>query len=261
MPRSKKSKVVSLTKVQKKGREHKENLLQEVQQNVDQWKHIWIFSVGHMRNTALKDVRERWKGSGRIIYGRTTVMAKALGTTVEEERKPGLRHVAERLKGPVGLFFTDTPPDEVIEWFASFYKPDFARSGNIAPKDVTLPAGPIVQYNDPDSTFPSSMDPQFRKLGLTTKLQRGIPSLEVPHVVCRKGDKLTPEQTQILKLVGEQLAVFRIKLVGRWEEEEGWVDVEGPVEEGGSAGSEECDEEADEEMEEDEVVYEPKAGA
>jgi len=40
-------------------------------------------------------------------------------------------------------------------------------------------------YNDPTSTFPSSMDPQFRKLGLTTVLKRGVPSLDTEHIVCK----------------------------------------------------------------------------
>lgn len=154
-------------------------------------------------------------------------MAKALGTTPEEEHKPGLHDVGKKLSGPVGLFFTSSPPEEVIEWFRHFAKPDFARSGNVATREVILPEGPIVMYNDPQSPFPSSMDPQLRKLGLSTRLVKGVPSLQVPQVVCRKGDTLTPEQAQLLKLLGEQLAVFKVRLAGRWSEDEGWVEVDG----------------------------------
>lgn len=125
------------------------------------------------------------------------------------------------------MFFTSTPPDEVVEWFRGFAKPDFARAGNAATKEVVLPEGPICMYNDASSPFPSSMDPQLRKLGLSTRLVKGVPSLAVPQVVCKKGDKLTPEQAQLLKLLGEQLAVFRIRLAGRWSEDDGWVEVDG----------------------------------
>lgn len=48
-----------------------------------------------------------------------------------------------------------------------------------------LQLGPIIMHNDPTSTFPSSMDPQFRKLGLTTVLKRGVPSLDTEHVICK----------------------------------------------------------------------------
>ncbi|KAG8969498.1 mRNA turnover and ribosome assembly protein [Tulasnella sp. 419] len=180
-----------------------------------------------MRNSALKDVRQQWKGTGRMFFGKSKVMAKALGTTPESEYKPGLSKVAQKLQGPLGLFFTSYPPDETLSWFQSFQKPDFARAGNKATKDVVLPEGPLLMYNDPSSPFPASMDPQLRKLGLTTKLVKGVPSLEVPHMICKKGTKLTAEQAQLLKLVGEQMAVFRVRTVGHWSEEDGWVEDEG----------------------------------
>ena len=47
----------------------------------------------------------------------------------------------QHLKGPVGLFFTDSPPEEVKVWFDSFSKPDFARAGNQATKEIVLPVG------------------------------------------------------------------------------------------------------------------------
>jgi mRNA turnover protein 4 len=90
------------------------------------------------------------------------------------------------------------------------------------------------------------MDPQLRKLGLTTKLERGVPTLLTPHLICKvrlsflyfisrsnnqqtkqKGSKLTPEQAQLLKLIGDQMAIFKVRLVGRWDSDEGYVEVEG----------------------------------
>ena len=61
-------------------------------------------------------------------------------------------------------------------------------------------------YNDPLSPFPHSMDPQLRKLGLTTSLVKGVPSLTSPHELCKKGRVLSSEQAQLLKLIGEQMA-------------------------------------------------------
>lgn len=51
------------------------------------------------------------------------------------------------------------------------------------------------------------MEPQLRALGLATTLVRGVPSLNNPHTLCRKGDKLSSEQCRILKLLGVQMAV------------------------------------------------------
>ncbi|KIK95168.1 hypothetical protein PAXRUDRAFT_141332 [Paxillus rubicundulus Ve08.2h10] len=224
MPKSKRSKLVSLTKVSKKTREHKNALLSEVQQNAGKWKYCWLFQVGAMRNTHLKTVRNLWKDSARIFFGRAAVMAKALGTTPEEEHRPGLHKLAQQIKGQIGLLFTDSEPQEVIEWFDDFRQADFARSGNLASQTVTLPAGPVMRvHSDPPEPFPHNEDPQLRKLGLNTTMKRGVPTLEAPHKVCEKGKALTGEQAQLLKLIGEKMVVFRVTLLARWDSVTGLV--------------------------------------
>lgn len=71
--------------------------------------------------------------------------------------------------------------------------------GEISPIDLTLPAGPVTK-ND-GKPFPHSMEPQLRKLGLSTRMVAGVPSLATEHVVCRKGDQLTSEQVRRPALV------------------------------------------------------------
>ncbi|KZT09389.1 mRNA turnover protein 4-like protein [Laetiporus sulphureus 93-53] len=224
MPKSKRSKVVSLTKVTKKTREHKNALLKEVQENADKWEYCWLFEVGNMRNSHLKTVRKLWKDSARMFFGRGAVMAKAIGTTPEEEYRMGLHRLAKQIKGQVGLFFTSTPPDEVIAWFDDFKQPDFARAGNTASRTVTLPAGPVMQqHSTPPEPFPHNEEAQLRKLGLRTKMQRGVPTLETPHTVCEEGKTLNAEQAQLLKLVGIKMVRFRVGLRARWEAANGEV--------------------------------------
>ncbi|KAG1885087.1 ribosomal protein L10-domain-containing protein [Suillus subluteus] len=250
MPQSKRSKVVSLTKVSKKTREHKNVLLTEVQKNAEKWKYCWLFEVGAMRNAHLKTVRKLWKDSARIFFGRGAVMAKALGTTVEEEHRMGLHKLAQQIKGQVGLFFTDSEPQEVIEWFDDFKQADYARTGNKATRTVILPVGPVMRvHSDPPEPFPHNEDPQLRKLGLTTSMKRGVPTLENPHRVCDKGKALTGEQAQLLKLIGEKLVVFRVGLLARWDAASGEVvQVEGRCTE--------IEREGDEDLEEDEEMSE-----
>ncbi|KAG1822823.1 ribosomal protein L10-domain-containing protein [Suillus subaureus] len=247
MPKSKRSKLVSLTNVSKKTREHKNALLAEVQQNAEKWKYCWLFEVGAMRNAHLKTVRKLWKDSARIFFGRGAVMAKALGTTVEEEHRMGLHKLAQQIKGQVGLFFTDSEPQEVIEWFDDFKQADYARTGNKATRTVMLPVGPVMRvHSDPPEPFPHNEDPQLRKLGLTTSMKRGVPTLENPHRVCDKGKALTGEQAQLLKLLGEKLVVFRVGLLARWDAASGEVvQVEGRCTE--------IEQEGDEDLEDEEM--------
>jgi len=47
-----------------------------------------------MRNTFLKDVRKAWDDS-RVIFGRTKIMAKALGTTQEDEYMENMHKLSQ----------------------------------------------------------------------------------------------------------------------------------------------------------------------
>ena len=84
-------------------------------------------------------------------------------------------------------------------------------------------------------------------------MDRGVPTLDVPHTVCEKGKKLTPEQTQLLKLVGIKMVTFRVGLRARWDAATGEVEqIEGVAiedaggEQGDGSGSEDEDEEMSE---------------
>lgn len=86
---------MTLTQTAKKTLEHKKQLVENVRTSIDEFKYVWLFSVGDMRNEGLKDVRKAWKGTGRIVYGKNKVIAKALGETPEVEYKTGLSQVAK----------------------------------------------------------------------------------------------------------------------------------------------------------------------
>ncbi|KAI0795367.1 mRNA turnover protein 4-like protein [Irpex lacteus] len=244
MPKSKRNKVVSLTKVSKKTKEHKSALMTEVQINADKYDYCWLFDVGNMRNEQLKTVRNLWKDSARIFFGRGAVVAKALGTSLETEHLPGLHKISQNLKGQVGLLFTSSPPSEVTEWFDDFHPPTFLRSGSIATSTYTIPPGPIMSHHSsPPEPFPHNEEPQLRKLGLHTKMVRGVPTLDNEHIVVKKGDKLTAEQAQLLKLIGIKMGEFRVRLRFWWEKSTGEVkEVEGSADGAAESTLKEVDE-------------------
>ncbi|KYM93965.1 mRNA turnover protein 4 like protein [Cyphomyrmex costatus] len=104
---------------------------------------------------------------------------------------------------------------EVIEWAESYEEMEYARSGFVTPETVDLPEGPLPQ-------FQHSMEPQLRQLGMPTSLKKGVITLIKPFTVCKKDEALTPEQAQILKLLGKPLAVFKLLLLGVYTEKHGF---------------------------------------
>ncbi len=88
MPRSKRQKLTTLSKTAPRAtKASKRALANEIRANIDTFDHVWLFSVGDMRNEGLKQVRVQWRGTGRIFFGKGRVMAKALGDSPRRNTK------------------------------------------------------------------------------------------------------------------------------------------------------------------------------
>lgn len=221
MPRSKRAKVVHLSKVEKKGKDLSIKLFAAVQESASNHDHCFVFDVTNMRNTFLKDVRLDLAADSRLFFGKTKVMAKALGMTAEEEHLPGLSQLSKYLVGNVGLVFTNRDPAEILEYFANFSRVDYARAGIPASMTFTVPAGVVYSRGgelpvEDDVPLPHSMEPTLRQWGMPTRLEKGRVMLDQEYTVCEEGKTLNSHQTALLKLFGVATAEFTVRLKAYW---------------------------------------------
>jgi mRNA turnover protein 4 len=63
MPKSKRNKVVSLTKVKRKGREAKEQLLENIHEAIEKFKHCFVLSFDNMRTGPFKTMQNSMRDS------------------------------------------------------------------------------------------------------------------------------------------------------------------------------------------------------
>ncbi|KAL6721619.1 mRNA turnover and ribosome assembly protein [Lecanora helva] len=229
MPKSKRARVVHTSKTQKKGKELTIRLHANIQECVPKYPYIYVFSVDNMRNTYLKDVRTQLHDS-RLFFGKTKVMAVALGLTAATEPYPGTSLLSPYLNGEVGLVFSPRPPHDMVTYFDSFNPSDYARSGTIASRSFSIPSGIVHSRageipHQEDVPLAHSIEPNLRRLGVPTTLVKGkvVLESEEPFVVCTEGQKLGSGQTSLLKMFGVTMAKFKISVVAWWERKTGQV--------------------------------------
>ncbi|TQS35754.1 hypothetical protein Golomagni_03813 [Golovinomyces magnicellulatus] len=220
MPKSKRAKVVHLSQVEKKGKELSRKLFANVRNCLDNYAFCWVYSVEAMRNTFLKDIRHELSDS-RLFFGKTKVMAKALGLTPEEAYMEKIDQLATHLNGNVGLLFTNREPAFIIKFFQNLSKTDYARAGTISNREFIVPAGVVMSRGgeideDEDVPMAHSLEPELRKLGMPTNLVIGKIMLQNDYIVCQEGIVLDSRQTRLLKLFGVTMAEFKISLRAYW---------------------------------------------
>ncbi|OAY39900.1 mRNA turnover protein 4 homolog [Manihot esculenta] len=213
MPKSKRNRAVSLTKTKKKGREHKETIVNSIREAVESYDSIYVFTFENMRNLKFKEFREQLKSTSRFFLGSNKVMQVSLGRSVADEIRPGIHKVSKLLRGDAGLFLTKLPKEEVERLFNEYEEYDFARTGSIATEKMELKEGPLEQ-------FTHEMEPFLRKQGMPVRLNKGVVELVSDFVVCEEGKHLSPESARILRLLGIKMATFRLHLICRWSPED-----------------------------------------
>ncbi|CAL5329705.1 unnamed protein product [Camellia sinensis] len=220
MPKSKRDRPVTLSKTKKKGRGHKESIVNSIREEIEKYNSVYVFSFENMRNLKFKEFRDKLKSSSRFFLGSNKVMQVSLGRSVSDEIRPGLHKISKLIRGDSGLCFTNLPKEEVQRLFNEFEEYDFARTGSIASEKVELKEGPLDQ-------FTHEMEPFLRKQGMPVRLNRGVVELVSDFVVCEEGKPLSPESARILRLLGTKMATFRLHLVCRWSPEQFEVYKEG----------------------------------
>eukprot|EP00029_Vermamoeba_vermiformis_P012906 TRINITY_DN7854_c0_g1_i1.p1 TRINITY_DN7854_c0_g1~~TRINITY_DN7854_c0_g1_i1.p1 ORF type:complete len:237 (-),score=47.24 TRINITY_DN7854_c0_g1_i1:35-745(-) len=234
MPKSKRSKVVTLAQTRKKGIEGKSELMDEIKKCVDSYSNLFVFDVHNMRNVLLKELRNQWKPS-RFFFGKNKIMSMALNQITENGDHVNLEKVTEQIEGQCGLLFTNDSKEKVVKFFESYVESDYARSGFEATREVTLNAGPLTQFSH-------SIEPYLRSLGMPTHLVNGVINLRSDYVVCKEGDTLTPDQAKVLKLLEIKMAEFSVSLKCVWHKGEF------ELLDGASSGNGDADQGDDEDM-------------
>ncbi|GFF31420.1 ribosome assembly factor mrt4 [Aspergillus lentulus] len=235
MPRSKRARIVHESKVTKKShKEQTRRLYANIRECVENYDHLFVFSVDNMRNTYLKDVRTEFADS-RLFFGKTKVMAVALGHNPETEAAPNLHKLSSYLTGAVGLLFTSRDPESVLSYFDAFRPLDFARAGTVSTRSFSIPNGLVYSRGgeipaSEDEPVSHTIEPELRKLGVPTRLVKGKVMLELTdgqegYPVCKEGEVLDSRQTTLLKMFGVATAEFKVDLKAQWTRSTGEVKI------------------------------------
>ncbi|KAG6531638.1 hypothetical protein ZIOFF_005454 [Zingiber officinale] len=212
MPKSKRNRPVTLSKTKKKGREHKEAIVNAIKEAVECYPSAYVFTFENMRNQKFKEFRDQLKSNSRFFLGSNKVMQLALGRSVADEVKPGIYKLSKFIRHDAGLLFTNLSKEEV-ESFNQINQIASLLSICESVFKVDLKEGPLEQ-------FTHEMEPYLRKQGVPVRLNKGIVELVSDFVVCEEGMSLSPEAARTLRLLDIKMATFRLHLLCRWTPED-----------------------------------------
>jgi len=207
-----------LTQTKKQvGLEHKEKVVSQIQDFVNSYERIFIYSLENSRNNKLKDLRAEFKDDSRFYLGKNKLCQVAFGKSKELEIAEGLHKFSKSLVGETGLLFTNKKEEEVVEYFNKYNSASYARVGEKSEVTVKVLAGPLPQFS-------FAIEGHLReRLKLPTALKDGVVTLMQDFFLAKDGEPITAQQSRLLKLFGCAITTFNVKLVKVWNKESGEV--------------------------------------
>ena len=143
MPKSKRNKVVALTKVKSKGRAGKEDLVVKVREAVDEYRNAFVVSFTNIRSGPFKVVANSWRKDCKFFLGKNKVMQVSLGKKAEDEVADNTHLLSRYLRGQVCLLLSNLGKEAIEKRFTELdaEQEDFATAGTKATYTVFLPKG------------------------------------------------------------------------------------------------------------------------
>merc|ERR1711904_44529 len=218
MPRSKRQRLVTLSKVSKKQREWKEGLIEKVRDAVDRFPSVYVFRYKDMKNNAFKALRDKLRDTSRFFLGSNKVLQVALGREASDEVRENMSQLTKLIKGHVGLLFTEMPLEKGKEELETVVEPEFAKAGARAKETVSFTKGPVDGPHG--GKLVHTLEPNLMKNGMPTKLNKGTIELISDFTLCEKGESLTPAQVALLRIFDYKFARFEMRLLCKWQEDE-----------------------------------------
>lgn len=139
MPKSKRQKVVTLTKTNKKpSADRKSELIGKIHAGAADFNNAFLLQTRNARNQHLKRVREQvlsGPAQGRVIFGKLALMRVALEGCELDQLAIEIKDIGD---AQVFLLFTDADQATVESEFAALSDADYIRASVDAPFTVTL---------------------------------------------------------------------------------------------------------------------------
>jgi mRNA turnover protein 4 len=120
MAKSKRNKIVSLTKTKKINVSDKKlDLVEKIQKYMDNYNYCYSFYYKNMTTMPMQELRNFFSDS-KFVIGKNKVMKIALGRDEEESYKSNSFRLSKFMNNNCGLFFTDKDPEYVVEYIYIF---------------------------------------------------------------------------------------------------------------------------------------------
>jgi large subunit ribosomal protein LP0 len=172
------------------------------------YKGILIITVDNVGSNQMQQVRMALRGKAVILMGKNTIMRKVIRDEAENNAK--LAGLLPHITGNMGFVFTNDDLISIRDIITANKVPAAARGGQIASKDVVVPAG-MTPLDPGQTNF-------FQALNIATKISRGAIEILTTVNLIKAGERVSSSAVVLLNKLGIRPFEYNIMVTQVYED-------------------------------------------
>ncbi|MBN2330857.1 MAG: 50S ribosomal protein L10 [Candidatus Aenigmarchaeota archaeon] len=186
--------------------EKNKRTLQEVSESIEKNPVIGIVDMHNLPAKQLFQIKQQLKGKAVIRMVKKRVIELAL----DKSDKPGIRGLADKIQIQPALLFSDANPFELAHTIAKSVSKAAAKAGDVAPKDIIIPAGPT---NLP----PGPAIGELQKAKIPAGVEGDKIVVKKDTCVAKEGQEISAETADIMAKLKIEPMEISLNLVAVWD--------------------------------------------
>ncbi len=167
--------------------------LAQLERLIQQYPVVGVVNMEGMPTPQLQRMRAQLRDKLELFMTRKSLLLRAIESA--RKRNPRFADLVAVMKGIPALLLTRENPFSVYKILSKSKSPAVAKSGQIAPRDITIPAGPTP-------FAPGPVISEFAQLGIKTGVEGGKVAVKEPKVVVKEGEAIKPNVASMLARLG-----------------------------------------------------------
>ena len=165
----------------------KKRTVQELKRLVKEYPIVGVVDMQNLPAPQLQIMRRSLRGKVELKMARGRVLHRAL-----EESGDGVKMLTEHLGGMPAMLFTKENPFSLYKTVQKNKSSAPAKPGQIAPRDIIVPAGPTP-------FAPGPVIGELGALGIKAGVEAGKIVIKQDTVLCKRGEPIKPKAAEMLK--------------------------------------------------------------
>jgi len=169
-------------------KERKASFFEKLNKLLDEYNKIFVVGADNVGSHHMQQIRISMRGQGVLLMGKNTMVSKALRSRIASN--PALEAIMPYVWGNVGFVFTNGDLTTMRDKLLSNRVAAPAKTGSIAPNDVTVPAG--------NTGLEPTQTSFLQALNIPSKIAKGqIEIISDVHLIT-KGQKVGSSECALL---------------------------------------------------------------